>query len=228
MDRERPTFETLKPRLNSLGFGFYGNVPREAADPEQTIIDVVRLFREEPKAFKMLLAWLAKYSDLVHVERIRALAADLDDFEKRLIGALALKQVECGDRRFSLVADWVKKSLGSRKPSSQMTLESDDPYLISKYGLDEELRKFGIRSARIEAAEDKKLLATEELLQRNTWLRFRALIGANFRADLAFIMAQKRAGTAYQAAKILGCSHETAYRLWKGLQQYPGLEKLAG
>jgi hypothetical protein len=222
------SFETLKPRLLSLGFGFYGDAPDEAADPEQTILDVISIFQNEPKAFKMLLAWLEKHSDLVHVERIRALAFDLHDFELRLLGAVALKQVKTGDRRFMMIVEWAKKRLGTKKPARAISLESNDPYLISKSGLDEELREFGLKSVKIEAADPKKLLATDEILRRNAWLRFRALIGTNFRADLAFIMAHKRASTAYQAAKILGCSHETAYRLWKGLLMYPGIEKLAG
>ncbi|MBI3557924.1 MAG: hypothetical protein HY074_16805 [Deltaproteobacteria bacterium] len=225
---DKLTFETLKPRLLSLGFGFYGDASRDSADPEQTIIDVVQLFRDESKAFKMLLAWLERYGDLVHVERIRVLASDLSDYDRRILGALALKQVKNGDRRFSLLVDWAKKSKSSKSAKSSEKLDSDDPYLISKHGVDEELREFGIKSATVGPADVKKLLAIEEVLRRNAWLRFRALIGANFRADLAFVMAHKRASTAYQAAKLLGCSIETAYRLWKGLQLYPGIEKLAG
>jgi hypothetical protein len=141
---------------------------------------------------------------------------------------VALKRVKSGDRRFSMVADWVRRSVGKRRAPKRYELESSDPYLISKQGRDEELNAFGINAAAIAPVNSKKLLPTDEILKRNAWLRLRALIGANFRADLAYLMAHNRSTNAYQAAKIAGCSVETAYRLWKGLKHYPRIERLAG
>lgn len=221
--------EDIKPRLISLGFGFYGESSEKPADPERIIIDVVRLFRDEQKTFRMLLAWLEKCHELVHVERLRSFASELSNFELRMLGMLSMKQVKNGDRRFSIIAEFVKNELRTKnKNEPNFDLESDDPYLIEKLGVDEELKEFGLRSAKIDPTDPKKILTLDEILQRNAWLRFRALIGANFRADLAFVMANKLAQNPYQAAKILGCSQETAYRLWKGLRLYPNIEKLAG
>jgi hypothetical protein len=55
----------------------------------------------------------------------------------------------------------------------------------------------------------------------------RALIGPNFRADIAYLMAARIVENAHQASKTLGCNAETAYRLWRTLENAPDLEKLA-
>lgn len=221
--------EEIKPRLISLGFGFYGDPSDKPADPERTIIEIISLFTRDPKMFRMLLAWFEKCHDLVHVERLRSFADGLSGFELRILGALSMKQVKNCDRRFSMIAEFAKNELKTKKKDgSSSTVEGDDPYLIDKLGIDEEFKEFGLRSAKVEPTHSKKILTLEEILRRNAWLRFRALIGANFRADLAFVMANKQAQNPYQAAKILGCSQETAYRLWKGLIMYPSMDKLAG
>jgi hypothetical protein len=167
-----------------------------------------------------------KVRDLIHIERLRLLAGKLTDRDALIsLGVLALKQVKCGDRRFSLLVDFVRTRLPN---SAENFLQKEaDPYLMEKYGVDLELLEFGIKSERIVPADSKKILTLEAILSQNLWLRFRTLIGANFRADIAYIMARKLAENPYQAAKLVGCSQETAYRLWKGLRLYPHLESLA-
>lgn len=218
----KPSFELLKPRLVSLGMAYYGKAS-PVADPERTLLDAIRILPGDPKLLRVVLAWLEKVHDLIHVERIRSFADDLSGDQWVALGVVALKQVASGDRRFALLSD-----IAQKKWSGQESLfsQGSDPYLIEKHGLDKELAVFGIRAARIEAADPKKVLSLDGILKQHAWLRFRALIGANFRADVAYLMAHQLAQNAYQAAKILGCSQETSYRLWRGLALYPGMEKL--
>jgi len=220
------TFGELKPKLISLGFAFYGNAANQA-DPEATLLDVVRLAGEEPKAFQMLLAWLDKVRDLIHVERVRVLAGDLAGDGLIALGCLALKQVKSGDRRFSILVDLAKEKLSNAPSHDSYFAKQADAFLIEKYGIDRELLEFGITSQEVRPADPKKILTLEKILAQNLWLKFRALIGANFRADIAYVMARKMARNPYQAAKLVHCSQETAYRLWKGLLLYPEIQLLA-
>ncbi len=221
------TFDVLRPKLVGLGFAFYGNAVSDA-DPEATLLDVIRLLKEEPKAFQMLLTWLEKVRDLIHVERVRVLAGDLAGDTLIALGVVALKQVKRGDRRFSILVDLAKNKLLKEQLLSSYFAKHADPFLMEKYGVDRELLEFGIKTQEIRPADPKKVLALENILAHNSWLKFRALIGANFRADIAYVMARKMAGNPYQAAKLVNCSQETAYRLWKGLLLYPAIEALAG
>jgi hypothetical protein len=222
----RLTFDELRPRLVCLGFAFYGKAS-DSSDPEATLLDVICLAGEEPKAFQMLLAWLEKARDLIHVERARVLAGDLAGDELIALGAMALKQVKSGDRRFGILVDFAKGKLAKEAPFKSYFTERADEFLIQKYGFDRELLEFGVKTQEIQSADPKKILLLEKILAQNPWLKFRALIGANFRADIAYIMARKIAINPYQAAKIAHCSQETAYRLWKGLLLYPKIELLA-
>lgn len=224
--KNKKSFEKLKSLLISLGFAFYGE-PYEIADPEATLIEAIKLSISDTKVFRMLLAWLEKTRELIHVERLRTLAKDLSQGELVVLGVVALKQVRAGDRRFLILVHFSKEHLKSKKSKLKLFAESADPYLISKYGLDKELAEFDVRVAKINAANKRKILSLQGILKQHPWLRFRALIGANFRADIAYMMAHKTVQNPYRAAKKVGCSQETAHRLWKGLSQFPKIELLA-
>lgn len=220
------SFSEIKPRLINLGFAYYGD-STQLTDPEATLLDVIQLAGEEPKAFHMLLAWLEKVRDLIHVERVRVLAQELSGDPLIALGVVASKQVKSGDRRFTILVELAKKKLSNRDTKESFFSKQADDFLIKKNGTDSELGEFGIRSQKINAADQKKILTLDKILAQNSWLKFRALIGANFRADIAYAMASKLARNPYQAAKLVHCSQETAYRLWKGLLLYPEIESLA-
>ena len=221
------TFNQIKPDLISMGFAFYGDSSQVAADPERTLLQIVELSQTERKTFVMLLAWLDKARALIHVERLKTLSAALSQGAIPVLGALCLKQVRAGDRRFSSLVTVSKDRTRHPQVFSGDSFQSDE-YMISKHGLDDEFSEFGLQTARIAPADEKKILTWEGILSQNAWLRMRALMGANFRADMAYLMSSGRAGNANQAMRVLGCNLETAYRLWKSLSLAPDLSKLAG
>ena len=53
----------------------------------------------------------------------------------------------------------------------------------------------------------------------NPWLRLRAAFGANWRADVLFVILNGLANNPFQASRVLGCSYETAHRIWQGATQ---------
>lgn len=212
---EARNFDSLKSDLISLGFAYNGKNSKLAPDPEATIIAAIRLFQEDQKLYRMLLAWLSRFGDLVHVERLAGFISQLSDFDKVILGVTALKQVNNGDTRYKILFEKIIK----QKPKIAFELSGNDGYLIEKVGVDPEFKKFGIKTSRILPSENKKLLDRKAILASNLWLRLRALLGSNFRADLAFIKLNGLASNAYGAMKLIRCSKETSYRIWGSLEE---------
>jgi hypothetical protein len=94
----------------------------------------------------------------------------------------------------------------------------DSPYLIEKHGRDLEFEAFGIHTSKIDPAEPRKTLTIEGIIAQNDWLAARTLIGPTYRADLYYLMKHRLAKNPREAARRLGCSYETAHRLWRILR----------
>src|SRR5690606_29899968 len=94
-----------------------------------------------------------------------------------------------------------------------------DELQAKKDGADKEFASFGILIPKLEPADPKKIRPRKVVLQEHLWLRMRALMGSNWRADVASVMVLGLAKTSYQAEKVLGCSSETAYRNWNALKE---------
>jgi len=219
-------FNQLKGDLISIGFSFYGEPSSYPADPESTLLKALVFFYEDRKLFRMLLRWILVIAPLIHVERLYKLAEKLDSKFVPVLGALAKKIILNGDRRFKLICEYTKKRMETEKIVIQIPTGYSDSYLKSKYGEDLEFASFGINLAKIEPEDEKKILDLPQILKNHRWLRIRTLVGANFRSDLIFFLTSKAIENPNQAAKILGCSRETAYRLWKEVSLFDGLEKL--
>lgn len=212
---ESNSFDGLKADLVSLGFAFNGEPSKIPPDPEKTLALVMKLFREDQKLYRILLSWLDRFGDLIHVERIDFFLNDLSDEEKLFLGVTALKRLNSGDYRFKAIATKIKKL----KIKIESPLSGQDEFLISKYGEDVEFLSFGIRTSKIEAAESKKLMQRKWVIESNLWLRLRALLGSNFRADIAFVKIMKLAKNPYGSMKLIRCSKETTYRIWHSLEE---------
>lgn len=210
-------FEENKDKLLSLGFAFYGKVPKRSADPERTIVALLPSFFVDRKLFQMVLTWLATTTDFIHVERFKPLSRDLAPNVRLVLGAVAMKMAK-QDRRWSLIHDHVKASLTDKTVTLQTPREFSDPYLISKHGHDEEFAVYGVEISKVLPEDQKKVLALSGILHSNRWLRLRAVMGANFRADVAYLYVSGLAGGPAAAARTLGCSRDTAYRNWRALE----------
>lgn len=220
------SFERLKPDLISLGFAFYGEESHQTADPERTILKTIPFFYEDMKAFRMLLAWMIHASGMIHIERLTALAKDrLDPALTPILGALAAKLAK-SDRRWKTAYERYK-SIQKKKPIRLTAPEGyTDQFMIEKHGLDPEFGEFGLKIARILPEDRKKILTCQGIIKGNKWLRFRAWIGPNFRADLLFLVSEKLVTNPFQAAKQLGCSYQTTHRLWKQVELLTGAERV--
>ncbi len=209
------SFESIKPALISLGFSYMGEPSKHSPDPEKTLVAALSHFQEDQKLYRMLLAWMERFGDLIHVERLATYSKELSPNERLILGVTALKLLNAGDTRFKTLFERVRKE----KLKYTLPLTGNDPYLIEKNGIDPEFKVFGVKTAKITSSDPKKLLSRKFVLENNLWLRFRALLGTNYRADIAFVRTSRLVDTAYGAMKFLHCSKETSYRIWGNLEE---------
>ncbi len=211
-------FTSHRDTLLSLGFAISGKIPKVSSDPEIAILDLLPSFFEDRKLFRLLLAWLHVTSELIHIERLNTLARKLEPRLKVIMATVALKLTQ-QDRRWNLIHESMKKSLPRIKANRIEIPEGyDNPFLLSKNGLDLEFARFGLRLAKLTPEDSKKILVLRGVLAANGWLRLRALIGSNFRADVAYLYVSERAKGPADAARVLSCSRDTAYRNWRSLE----------
>jgi hypothetical protein len=220
---EAKSSDQIRDAWENLGIAFAINESQvKNADPECTLLASLKELQEDRKLLKLILAWLAVYGDLVHVERIKALAAELSNTELAWLGGLSSHQGN--DRRWNSVTEFVKKRLGRHvlrfQPSQLDLLQAE------RVGADERFQSFGITIPVFEAAESKKIRPRSKTQECCLWFRMRMLFGTNWRADVATLMLLGNAKTSYQAAQYLGCSAEAAYRNWNSLRDAGLLELL--
>jgi hypothetical protein len=209
------TNDKLRDAWASLGVAFHHSTSVKS-DPESALLALVQSseFPDDKKMLSLALLWLTHYAKLVHVERFKVLSKTLSPYQLAILGAIASKCVKLGDHRWHAVVKLAKQ--GTQGQQFQL---GDSETFIQMRGLDPEFSEFGIRIAPIFPENAKKLLPRREILRRNEWLKFRVLFGTNMRADVAAVIFLKLTPTAYGAAKMLGCSPNTAYRNWKDLHE---------
>jgi hypothetical protein len=210
--------DKLVAMWSSLGITFAGSFDREYL-PEEAMIATIQhgLFPKDRKMFSIMLLWLTKYHRYIHVERLKNMLGDLNMVELSLVAGLAVKMLNQKDHRWKSIIRYVDKKRGT-VPISFATV-CDHPLFIKRHGLDVEFSQYGISVAVLQPAAENKILSENKVLQLNRWIKNRCLFGVNFRADMATLMQLKLAPTAYQSAKVLRCSVNTAYSHWSDLQK---------
>ena len=212
-------------KLASLGCGFKVDYLDLASDPEQTIIDSLNFFWTDEKLFIMLIGVLKhRISDLIHVERLVSLAKKLSNDELIILMVIADKMVRLGDRRFKLVEQKLKRR-GMKLSKSPNKLYSGK-YLLDKWGLDPSFKKYKIIVPKLFEEAEKKFFNRKHILENNPWLRIRALVGSNYRADLIYLKSANIVDSPAKAYKIVGCERSTAYKIWDSISEVGNLEKL--
>ncbi|MCC7441964.1 MAG: hypothetical protein IT285_10035, partial [Bdellovibrionales bacterium] len=194
MPRSRPELsaeDALRDAWESLGVAFAENQSGvRDADPERILILSLPEFREDRKLLKLVMAWLIEYGDLLHVERLRSLARELPVESLTWLGGLANHQAygsgSKGDRRWLALLNFIKERIGPIK--KQVPASRLDELQAKRVGADKGFGSFGILVPRLEPADPKKIRSRQAVLQENLWLRMRALMGSNWRADVASVM----------------------------------------
>ena len=215
------------PGLWALGVRYNGvnKVSFEDLDPEMTILKSLKYYWTQNDVFFLMLSALRfRVAPLIHVKRLVELAklGFLSNDETVLLIAIANQLVEGGDLRFKLVKDKLYKK---NMTMNELPRVHANPEFVKIHGLEESLLEFGVKVRKFVIGE-KKLSSMKQIFERNGWLKLRALIGANFKADVMYVKCSGQAKTAYQVAKIVGCGRSNAYSLLKFADEFDNLESI--
>lgn len=219
--------DELPSLWSRLGITFASEPVDRPVDLERMLLCSLEHAVGQRKTLKLVAAWLGSFGDLVHVERLVCLIRNgkwIDDSSEcrqaRTLAALADRLLEGGDRRWKTVITELQKTLGTLPPG--LPADEEASFLIARDGADPHFAKFGIQMPMLDAvgrlagSTHKKLRAREFVLATNPWLRLRAALGSNWRADVLFVILSGLAANPFQASRLLGCSYETAHRIWSG------------
>lgn len=218
------SLETQKKALASIGCGFRTDLPKFPADPEQTILDSLDFFWSDEKLFVMLIGVLShRISSLIHVERLVSLSKNLTKDQRIVLMVIADKMIKLGDRRYKLIEQKLKRR--GMKLSNFPKLYSS-PFYLEKHGTDPSFKKYGSKIPNIFNEDPKKFFTLKHIVSNHPWLKIRALVGANYRADLIYLKSAGIVESPASSYKIMGCERATAYRLWDSIALVEDLEKL--
>lgn len=223
---DRPEVTKAMRKLASLGVASYSGITDIPVDPEKTILELLKCYWSHNDHFFFIFSLMKhRIHSLIHVERLVSLAQSsmLSDDEIILLIALSNKMVEIGDLRFSLVGKKLKKKgmVLSKVPENE-----DSKHLIKLWGTEKTLEPFGVKVRSFYEQDTKKFFVMKKILADHPWLKIRALVGPNYRADIIYLKTSGIAQTAYKAARICGCTDATAYRLWNSLKDIGDLKGL--
>ncbi len=190
------TRKNYTSRLFSLGCAYSITSKPNPADLEQTILDGLRYYWESNDLFFMLYGLLVhRIGHLVHIERLTLLAKkkSLKKDELVLLLCLSQKLINHGHKGFGTVI----KKLGSRNIKfSSLPKSETNSFLIKRWGLDLDFKKFGAQVRTLPIENPKKFFTHERIFKMNIWLSLRALVGANNRADILYLKTQNIVPTA--------------------------------
>jgi hypothetical protein len=209
--------QPLLPDLVSIGIAFGREKPKIPADIEQTIIKALPFLRSDLKVLNLLITWASEMGDLVHVERLKALANELDSVDVAFLGAIS-RYTQAKFRKWNLISVFSKKKLPrnfSYKLPAKMTLAVD----YGQCPAEESFKKFGLIVPTVLLSDHKKLIPRKYLVEDNLRFKLRALFGTNWRADIAYLMFREKNINASQISKQLRCSYETAHRIKRSFEE---------
>jgi hypothetical protein len=210
--------EEIVPLLASLGCAYSGGPSKEAADPEQTILDCLKFYWISNDVIFMLYGLLNhRIHSLIHVKRLVKLAKsqNLQKDELIVLLVIAEKLIDEGHTQYQMVLNklQIKGLKMNHPPKGEMSLS-----LINKWGVDSYFKKYGVQVRSFYEETPKKFHTLKGIFKRNAWLMYRALIGVNFRADIVYMKSSGKATTGYQAQKFTGCAIQPAYKIWNSIQ----------
>ena len=222
MKNERKDFVS---RLASLGCAYHTTKgDKEYADPEQTILDSLHFYWTSNDLTFMLYGLIKhRVHSLIHVKRLISLAKDQHIKEDELVVLLVIahKLVAEGHSQFRMVLEKLDPTKSIRMKSPPQ--EEASPSLIKIWGEDPHFKLYGAKVRTFYQEDKKKFLTLKGIYKRNPWFKFRALIGVNYRADIAFMKFSGKATTGYQAQQLVGCGIQPAYKVWHSLSSIEGL-----
>lgn len=208
---------TLSQKLHAIGIrlsisekGQRSNKKVSLVDIEDVLIEAARQVPDDSKLFSLLCSWIAVHGNYVIVEKLFKKAKKLkaDDIATQWLVAFAIFAKSQGYHKWSKAMKRLNKNLYA---FDEILTKS----AIQRQGAMSEFEKYNIfipkGSLRIRHDD---ALSPLELAKMNNQYRNRLIYGASWRADIITAI-QNGLENPYAISKILGCSYEPAYRVFK-------------
>lgn len=209
--------ESIYSKLEVLGCNFAVTAEVNSIDPEKTILEALDYFWEDKKVFTMLVG-LMKYKiyGLINTQRLSLLSQNTSEEKKALLAVLALKVFnETKDIRYKKIFNKFKICRLNRNNIPEKYLEK---YNLEKKGHDKEFKKIKIQLVNFFNDQPaRKFKNIIQILKSNSWLKYRALIGPEYRADLVYLKVTGQINNQKDAVDVIGCNKSSVSRLWKTL-----------
>lgn len=217
---------SLQSDLSSLGCNFAVQEFGQVSDPELTLIQALDSFWQDKKLFSMVISLLKfRIFHLINMKRLFALSKNLDSDRKILLKVVSKKVgAFTGDVRFLELDKKIKV-----KKDHRLTVPKkyEDPFYIQRRGCDKDFAKVGCKIAHFfEDQPERKLKTLKRIYSENQWLRLRALVGPDYRADALFLLKANPKRTQSDLAKTLGCNKSSISRIWSSLKNVEDLVSL--
>jgi hypothetical protein len=218
---------TLNHRLAAIGFRIYFSEPEmkleklallEEVDLEETLIRAAFEAKSDFRVLSILLTWITVHADYVIVEKF---AKKRKIFEKiqginRILNLVAAQAVNSGSHKW-------KKLLRTNPKHFEIPVDPELLELSLQFqGANEELKKYGILiPKKFLRIRQEDVLTPSELSRFNPQYKNRLLYGASWRADIITAI-EAGAKNPSQISRIMGCSYEPAYRVFKDYEMAQG------
>ncbi|MBT4762876.1 MAG: hypothetical protein HOO06_14375 [Bdellovibrionaceae bacterium] len=203
--------------LSSLGCNFILYKQGLEADPEKTIIEVLDYFWIDKKIFSMAVGLLRyRIHHLINLKRLWLLSEDLDEDHKAVLAVLTLKISKfTGDERY---LHFSKKLRFKKIKINDYPKKYSDPFYIQRKGIDKDFKLLKVTVADFFSDQpERKFKTLKNIYSSNKWLRIRAIVGPEYRADTLYLTSSGKACSQADVVSILGCNKSSISRIWSSL-----------
>lgn len=205
--------------LQNLGVSVRGSYQVEnVLDPEVLFLRFLKLYWSDNSSFFLILKSLRhRIGHLININRLIKLAevTQISNDEKCLL--IAVCEILSKDVEPNFVQVY-KKLYNKNLNMSDPPKTEVDKFLISEYGVEESLLKFNVKVRKFYNESEKKLLTYDAIFKINPWLKYRAVIGPNTRADVLYLFFKKVGMNYSQIAKKALCSRQAVHKICSKLE----------
>ena len=166
----------------------------------------------------MLIAWVDLYGEYVITEKLAKFRTEYEKFtgdEIPWLKILGYYAVSKGLNKWKLLA------IPANKQFTPAPFELTSIYL-ERDGIKPWLKNSNLNVPNSALNADKKINILKPFLlaQKNSQFRYRLLLGASWRADVAWLIKERQIEKPSKIKETLGCSYEPAYRISKEIKLF--------
>ncbi|TVQ79305.1 MAG: hypothetical protein EA369_05075 [Bradymonadales bacterium] len=214
------TGQDLANDFHAIGANFAADEKRTDPNIEATLVSasIEGIHMDDHRFRGVLVDWIDAHSLRINVESLTRLVRQLPEKEYKFVlifwSAIA-QRLANSDPRFRRLAGLYK---GKRLDFLDRNMKGEEKRITDMFidlkGLDERFEGTCIRAPKNAFPHrPSQIFKAASIAKTHMPFRYRTMMGASFRADVWALLRRKPDTTAYQLAKLVGCSTTTALRV---------------